>query len=55
MSNKKEKLEALIEKREALVEEYKRYAIFLSGLQDQIADIDGDIRMLENEQKKESS
>ena len=52
MSSKKKKLKALKEKRDALVETYKKYVIFLSGIQDQIADIEGDIRMLEDEQEK---
>jgi predicted nucleic acid-binding Zn-ribbon protein len=55
MSNKKERLKALKEKRDALIKKYKEYAIFISGMQDQIADIEGDIRMLEDEQKKENS
>tara|TARA_Y100001938_G_scaffold25969_1_gene34722 strand:+ start:1156 stop:1329 length:174 start_codon:yes stop_codon:yes gene_type:complete len=55
MSSKKKKLKALKEKRDALVETYKKYVIFLSGIQDQIADIEGDIRMLEDEQEKETS
>ena len=52
MSSKKKRLKALREKRDALVETYKKYVIFLSGIQDQIADVEGDIRMLENGQKK---
>ena len=55
MSNKKERLKALKEKRNALIKKYKEYVLFLSGMEDQIADIEGDIRMLENEQKKENS
>jgi len=55
MSSKQEKIKALKEKRDALIKAYKEYMIFTSGLQDQIADIEGDIRMLESEQKKESS
>tara|TARA_R100000808_G_C2151501_1_gene160562 strand:+ start:772 stop:939 length:168 start_codon:yes stop_codon:yes gene_type:complete len=55
MSSKKKRLEALKERREELVKEYQRLVLVLSGMQDQIADIDGDIRMLENEQKKKST
>ena len=55
MSSKKKRLKALKEKREELVREYKRIVFVLSSMQDQIADIDGDIRMLENEQKKKPS
>lgn len=52
MSNKKEKLKSLRERRDALVKKYKEYVMLLSSVEDQIADIDGDIRMLESEQKK---
>ncbi len=55
MSNKKKRLKALKEKREDLVKEYKRLVLMLSSMQDQIADIDGDIRMLENDQKKKAT
>lgn len=47
MSSKKKRLEALRESREELVEKYNRIVLMLSGMQDQLADIDGDIRMLE--------
>ena len=55
MSSKKKRLEALKEKRDRLAEEYKRLVFILSSMQDQIADIDGDIRMLENDQKKKAT
>tara|TARA_R110000824_G_scaffold53728_1_gene148451 strand:+ start:744 stop:1001 length:258 start_codon:yes stop_codon:yes gene_type:complete len=55
LSATKEKLKALKERREELVGEYSRLVLVLSSMQDQIADIDGDIRMLKNEQKKRSS
>jgi len=55
MSEKEERLKALVRKRRVLAEEYRRTIFVLSSMEDQIADIDGDIRMLENEQKKESA
>ena len=55
MNNKKERRKVLKERRDALVKKYKEHMMFLSSIEDQIADIDGDIRMLENGQKEESS
>jgi hypothetical protein len=55
MSSKKKRLEALRERREELIKEYKRLVLVLSGMQDQIADIDGDIRMLESDKEKKST
>ena len=55
MSETKKKIKALKERREELVKEYSRLVLVLSGMQDQIADIDGDIRMLEDGQKKKAS
>ena len=55
MSETEKRIEKLKDRKEALVGEYKRLMIILSGMQDQIADVEGDIRMLESGQKKESS
>ena len=55
MSKTKKRVKALKEKREELVKEYSRLVLVLSGMQDQIADIDGDIRMLEDGQKNKTS
>jgi chromosome segregation ATPase len=55
MSSKKERLEALKQKRDALAREYQRIVLVLSSMHDQIADVNGDIRMLENEQERKST
>lgn len=55
MSSTKKRLKALRERREEVVSEYQRLVLVLSGMQDQIADIDGDIRMLESDKKKKST
>jgi hypothetical protein len=52
VSSEKKRLKALKERREELVKEYQRLVLVLSGMQDQIADIDGDIRMLESDKKQ---
>ena len=52
MSTSEKKIKVLKEKRDELVVEYNRIMLVLSGVQDQIADVDGDIRMLQDGQKK---
>jgi len=55
VSSKEKRLEALKKRREELVKEYQRLILVLSGMQDQLGDIDGDIRMLENDKEKKST
>ena len=58
MSKKQESVErikGLQNRRNSLLEEYRRLSMRLSDLQDQISDVEGDIRMLEHEQEKKSS
>jgi len=52
---KEERLKELQGKRDGLLEEYRRLSMRLSDLQDQISDVEGDIRMLEYEQQKKPS
>tara|TARA_R110002110_G_scaffold33088_1_gene113814 strand:+ start:485 stop:658 length:174 start_codon:yes stop_codon:yes gene_type:complete len=52
VSTSEKKIKVLKEKRDELVVEYNRIMLVLSGVQDQIADVDGDIRMLQDGQKK---
>ena len=52
MSSKKKRLKALRKRREELLSEYQRLVLVLSGMQDQLADIDGDIRMIESDKEK---
>ncbi len=52
---KEERLKELQAKREGLLEEYRRLSMRLSDLQDQLSDVEGDIRMIEYEQQKKPS
>ena len=50
-----ERIKKLKLRRDSLVEEFRRWSMRLSDLQDQISDVEGDIRMLEYEQEKKSA
>jgi len=47
-----ERIKNLETRRDALIGEYRRLSMRLSDLQDQISDVEGDIRMIEYEQEK---
>ena len=50
-----ERIKKLKLRRDSLVEEFRRWSMRLSDLEDQISDVEGDIRMLEYEQEKKSA
>ena len=47
-----ERIKNLETRRDALIGEYRRLSMRLSDLQDQISDVEGDIRMIENESEQ---
>jgi len=49
------RIKGLQDRRDGLLAEYRRLSMRLSDLEDQISDVEGDIRMLEYEQEKKSA